>query len=122
MLKGLLVLLLFQGIGEATSHYSGLPIPGPVIGMILLFIYLQLSRSELSIGLGDAAHFMIRWLSLLFVPACVGFFFLIKIPNKQWVAVAGVIVISTLVTMIITAFLMKYLMAKSKRFKPKAEQ
>ncbi len=122
MLKGLLVLLLFQGIGEASSHYSGLPIPGPVIGMILLFIYLQLSSRELSTGLGDAAHFMIRWLSLMFVPACVGFFFLTKIPANQWLAVTGVIIISTLVTMIITALLMKYVMAKPKLSKPKAEQ
>lgn len=122
MLKGLLALLLFQGIGEAASHYSGLPIPGPVIGMILLFIYLQLSSSELSIGLGNAAHFMIRWLSLMFVPACVGFFFLTKVPANQWLPVTGVIVISTLVTIIITALLMKYVMAKPKLLKPKAER
>ena len=122
MLKGLFVLLLFQGIGEAVSHYSGLPIPGPVIGMILLFVYLQLSSRELSIGLGDAAHFMIRWLSLMFVPACVGFFFLTNIPTDQWLAVIGVIVLSTLVTMVITALLMKYLLAKPKPLTPEAEQ
>lgn len=122
MLKGLLALLLFQGIGEAASHYSGLPIPGPVIGMILLFVYLQFSSRELSGGLGDAAHFMIRWLSLMFVPACVGFFFLTKIPANQWPAVIGVIVISTLLTMVITALLMKYLTAKPKLLKPKMEQ
>lgn len=112
MLKGLLILLLFQGIGEASSYYSGLPIPGPVIGMVLLFVYLQLRSRELPLGLGDAAHLMIRWLSLMFVPACVGFFFLTKIAPDQWLAIIGVIVISTLVTMIVTALFMKYFMEK----------
>lgn len=117
MLKGLLVLLLFQGIGEVISHYSGMPIPGPVIGMILLFTSLQLSTHTLSAGLGEAAHFMIRWLSLLFVPACVGFFFLTTTPSSQWLAIAGVIVLATLVTMVVTATLMTHLLAKQSELK-----
>ena len=115
MLRGLLILLLLQGIGEAAVYFSGIPIPGPVIGMVLLFLALQLSNRELPTGLGEASHFMIRWLSLLFVPACVGFFFLATIETDQWLAVAGVIIFATLVTMILTALLMKYLLAKQQQ-------
>jgi len=117
MLKGLLVLLLFQGVGEAISHYSGIPIPGPVIGMILLFTALQLSPRTLPIGLGEAAHLMIRWLSLLFVPACVGFFFLTTTSTSQWLAITGVIVLATLLTMVATATLMAHLLAKQPELK-----
>jgi holin-like protein len=117
MLKGLLVLLLFQGIGEVISHYSGIPIPGPVIGMILLFTALQLSTHTFSTGLGEAAHLMIRWLSLLFVPACVGFFFLTTSSTSQWLAIVGVIVLATLVTMVVTATLMTHLLAKKPELK-----
>lgn len=117
MLKGLLVLLLFQGVGEAISHYSGISIPGPVIGMILLFASLQLSTHTLPTGLGEAAHFMIRWLSLLFVPACVGFFFLTTTSTSQWFAIVGVIVLATLVTMVVTATLMTHLLAKQSELK-----
>lgn len=127
MLKGFLTLLLFQGIGEALSHFTGLPIPGPVIGMLLLFGYLQFSGRELTSGLGDTAHLMIRWLSLMFVPACVGFFFLTNIASDQWLAIVAVVVISTLVTMVAAALLMKHLimqnlMADSKLSKKKAER
>jgi len=118
MLKGLMVLLLFQGVGEAISHYSGIPIPGPVIGMILLFTALQLSGRTLPTGLGEAAHLMIRWLSLLFVPACVGFFFLTTTSANQWLAIAGVIVLATLLTMVVTATLMTHLLAKQSEIKP----
>lgn len=117
MLKGLLVLLLFQGVGEVISHYSGIPIPGPVIGMILLFTALQLSTRTLPTGLGEAAHLMIRWLSLLFVPACVGFFFLTTTSTSQWLAIAGVVVLATLVTMVATSTLMNRLLAKQPELK-----
>lgn len=108
MLRGLLTLVLFQGIGEALVHLSRLPIPGAVIGMLLLLACLQLYHGELPNWLGEAGHFMIRWLSLLFVPACVGLFFLPHIETQQWLAVVGVIVLATLVTMIATALFMKW--------------
>lgn len=117
MLRGLLTLLLFQGIGEATVYLSDIPIPGPVIGMVLLFLALQLRNRGLPIGLGEASHFMIRWLSLLFVPACVGFFFLATIETNQWLAVTGVVIFATLITMIVTALFMKHVLAKHARVK-----
>ncbi len=112
MLRGLLTLLLFQGIGEATVYFSGAPIPGPVVGMLLLFLALQLSRIELPVWLGEAGHLLIRWLSLMFIPACVGFFFLSSIENNQWLAIAGVVLLATLITMVATAFLMERLLLK----------
>lgn len=115
MLRGFLALLIFQGIGEAAVYFSGIPIPGPVIGMVLLFLALQLSNQGLPIGLGEASHFMIRWLSLMFVPACVGFFFLATMETSQWLAITGAIIFATLVTMILTALLMKYLLTKQQK-------
>lgn len=113
MLRGLITLVLFQGIGEAIAHTSGVPIPGAVIGMLLLFVVLQFSGRELPTWLGEAGHFMIRWLSLLFVPACVGFFFMPAIDANQWLAVVGVIVAATLITMAVTALLMKWLIKQA---------
>jgi len=118
MLRGLLALLLFQGIGEAVVYFSKAPVPGPVVGMLLLFLTLQFSRIELPAWLGEASHFLIRWLSLMFIPACVGFFFLPTVETNQWLAIIGVIVLATLTTMVITAWLMKVLFIKST---PKAE-
>ena len=76
LLRGLAVLTLFQGIGEGISHIAGIPVPGPVIGMVLLFLALQFSHTETPAWLGRTGHSLIRCLSLMFLPACTGLFFL----------------------------------------------
>ncbi|MFY0080069.1 CidA/LrgA family protein, partial [Acinetobacter baumannii] len=44
-LTSLAILLVFQCLGEGTAQLLGLPIPGPVIGMLLLLIaFLSSSR------------------------------------------------------------------------------
>ena len=115
LLRGLIILLLYQGMGEAITHYSGIPIPGPVIGMILLFLTLNLSGRKISLrfkhtGLEHTAHLLIRGLPLMFIPACVGIFFLPNTQTDQWPAIVGVIVLSTLITLTATALLMKWLL------------
>lgn len=111
MLKGLLALLAFQGIGEGIVFLSNIPIPGPVIGMVLLFATLQLSGAETPDWLGRVGHFMIRWLSLMFLPACTGLFFLPDIATDQWPGIIGAMVIGTLSTMAVAALLMNKLMS-----------
>ena len=109
-LRGVLALVCFQGIGEAIVYISGAPIPGPVIGMILLFAVLQLTCTETPEWLGQTGYFMIRWLSLMFLPACTGLFFLPDIAVDQWPPIIGAMFIGTLLTMGIAGLLMKKLM------------
>lgn len=40
MICGLAILLIFQFFGEVVTRFIRGPIPGPVIGMILLLVYL----------------------------------------------------------------------------------
>ena len=40
-LRGLALLLLCQSAGEAVARAAHLPLPGPVIGLLLLFALLQ---------------------------------------------------------------------------------
>ncbi|MGF1546609.1 MAG: LrgB family protein [Thiotrichales bacterium] len=40
MLGALTVLLVFQLVGEVVVQWLGLPVPGPVCGMLLLFVAL----------------------------------------------------------------------------------
>lgn len=110
MLRGLFALVFFQGTGEAIVYLSGIPIPGPVVGMVLLFATLQLTRTETPGWLGETGHFMIRWLSLMFLPACTGLFFLPDITADQWLPIIGAMFLGTLITMAAAAFLMHRLM------------
>ena len=71
MLAAITLLLLFQLAGEAIALFFALPVPGPVIGMGLLFAALAL-RGGPSIELRGTAQNLLQHLSLLFVPAGVG--------------------------------------------------
>ena len=108
MIKGFLTLLVFQLLGESLAELGQLPIPGPVIGMLLLFIALRL-RGRVSAGLQQSSQGLIQNLTLLFLPAGVGIFFLPASVQQQWPAITAAIVGGTLVTMIATALILKAL-------------
>jgi putative effector of murein hydrolase LrgA (UPF0299 family) len=46
MLKGIITLLAFQFIGECIAKLFDLLVPGPVIGMVLLLIFLIIKKSS----------------------------------------------------------------------------
>ena len=46
MIEAILILLGCQLAGEAASRAFGLPVPGPVLGMALLFAALQLQEAS----------------------------------------------------------------------------
>ncbi|GGE29432.1 membrane protein [Pullulanibacillus camelliae] len=58
-------------IGNALQRTLSIPIPGSIIGMILLFLLL-LSGIVKKQWLGTGAHFLIRYLSLLLAPSVIG--------------------------------------------------
>ena len=68
MLSAFAILLLFQCLGEGMVFLLGLPVPGPVAGMLLLFASLLVWPS-LQERIEAAANELLRHLSLLFVPA-----------------------------------------------------
>ena len=62
-LQGLALLLLMQSAGEALSHFLQLPVPGPVVGMVLLLLALRWAPVQQAIA--PAAGFLLTHLSLL---------------------------------------------------------
>lgn len=71
MLHAFAVLLGLQLAGEALVRAVGSPLPGPVIGLVLLFVWL-VTKLPLPQETGAAADGILKHLSLLFVPAGVG--------------------------------------------------
>src|SRR5579871_2128187 len=68
MLQQLVMLMAFQAIGEAVVKVIGVPFPGPLCGMLLLLVYLQVvgGPSEQLAAVGST---LVDHLGLLFVPA-----------------------------------------------------
>ena len=99
------ILLVFQLIGEAVSKGLELPLPGPVVGMALLFLALVI-RGELPDGLKATAGGLLQHLSLLFVPAGVGVMMHLHLLRDEWVGITAALVVSTVATIAVTALVM----------------
>lgn len=99
------VLLVYQLVGEVISQSLELPLPGPVVGMALLFATL-LVRGKLADGLRDTAEGLLRHLSLLFVPAGVGVILHLHLIQSEWKAISAALIVSTIATIAVTALVM----------------
>jgi holin-like protein len=71
MIHALLAILICQLLGETAARALSVPLPGPVLGMILLVLALALSP-RLTATLRPTAQAILSHMSLLFVPAGVG--------------------------------------------------
>lgn len=117
MLESLAVLLLCQLLGELIVVYLNLPVPGPVIGMAILFFGLVL-YGKVPEKLSDTANGLLEQLSLLFVPAGVGVMTHLTLLGNQWLPLTASLVISTLLTITITGLLMQHLSRQAIRTEP----
>jgi holin-like protein len=100
MIAALMALLACQVAGELVARLLGLPIPGPVIGTILLFALL-LIRGRVPGALRDVARALLTNLSLLFVPAGVGIIQHLDRIRGEWVGILAALIGSTVLTMIV---------------------
>jgi holin-like protein len=107
MISALTQLLLFQLIGEVIARSLSLPVPGPVIGMVLLFIALSL-RGGPSEDVQRTSQNLLQHLSLLFVPAGTGIMIHLHRVADEWLPLLLSLVISTLATLVVTALVMKF--------------
>ncbi|MDO4799506.1 MAG: CidA/LrgA family protein [Bacillota bacterium] len=100
-LRQLALLLALWGIGEAISILIPL-IPGAILGMLLLSILLAtgLLKEEQIAGTGD---FFLKNIALFFVPAAIGLMTLSGLSLIDILILLAVAVLSTVVTMVVTA-------------------
>jgi len=108
MLKGIIILLAFQFLGECISKFFELLVPGPVIGMVLLVIFLMIKKSSFK-SLDHAASLHLRYLPLLFIPAAMGIITQLDILSKEFLAISVSLVFGTIIALAFSAKLMDFL-------------
>ena len=119
MIASLALILLAQLLGEATARGFGLPIPGPVLGMGLMFVFLILRDSARSPlprllppplvdgTLETIAKGLLANLSLLFVPAGVGVVGRLDLLKTQGAKLAVILLVSTAVSLFTTVLVFR---------------
>lgn len=105
MLEYLTLILACQLIGEFAVNTANIPFPGPVAGMILLFLFL-LIRGEIPEALSNVSGALLNNLSLMFVPAGVGVMVHFELLGTDAIPLSIALVVSTLLTIAITAVVM----------------
>ncbi|HAZ79685.1 MAG TPA: hypothetical protein DCX08_07090 [Porticoccaceae bacterium] len=103
---GLAVLVFFTWAGQALAAWFDISLPGPLIGMLLLLGILN-SSDTLTTLVRPTSDLLINNLSLLFIPACVGAFFLDDIIMAQFPNLLLAIILSTPLSIIFLVLLIK---------------
>ena len=110
MIASLSLILLCQLAGEVIVRGLGLPMPGPVIGLMFL-LSLLLARDRFAVfrrgplqgdGVESASRVLLANLSLLFVPAGVGVVQKLDLIAEHGIAIAAILAVSVVVTLLVT--------------------
>jgi holin-like protein len=101
------ILLACQLAGEVVTRLLRLPVPGPVLGMVILFCVLLVRRQvpdDLSVVTGG----LLQNLSLLFVPAGVGVMLHAQLLAENWMALSAALLLSAVITIVVTGVVMTW--------------
>ena len=115
VLRSFGILLLAQLAGEALHRALHLPLPGPVLGMALLALVLLLRKRAPDEALVKTSNGLLRWLGLLFVPAGAGVVANLGLLRAAWLPIAIALIVSTLLTIAVTALVMQVLLRRGER-------
>ncbi|OLP56454.1 hypothetical protein BJF92_10055 [Rhizobium rhizosphaerae] len=104
---GLTILLLFQLIGEILAYATHGAVPGPVIGMALIFLCLFLFKGQDRLKAFEthtlsASRLLLANLGVLFVPAGVGIVQHLDMVADRGPQLIATILLSTLATLLVT--------------------
>ncbi|WP_461534629.1 CidA/LrgA family protein [Spongorhabdus nitratireducens] len=107
-LGSLMILLLCLYLGEFISTLMNELLPGSILGMLLLAALLGSGLVRLS-WVESGANFLIRWMSLLFVPIGVGAIDHLELLHSSLVALLLCCIVGTVVVMAVAGWMFQWL-------------
>ena len=106
MIGAIALLLVCQLAGEVIHRLTGLPLPGSVIGMVLLLAWLAFVPKE-RLTLTQVTGWLTAHLSIMFVPAAVGVMEEGAILSRHGLGIVVAVTVSTLLTLAVTALVFR---------------
>jgi holin-like protein len=109
-LKGFALILLFYWMGTFV-HAVGVPVPGNVLGLVLLTaaLFARVVKVE---HVEEASKFLLAHMMLFFIPLLVGTVVFYRVLAEQFWPIAGSLVASTLTTLVATGWIVQTVRAK----------
>jgi holin-like protein len=106
-LTGLAALLLAQSLGEALTRLFHLGLPGPVLGLLIMGLALNVPAVRRPVS--AAADLLLAHLSLLFVPVGVGVMTHLGLLAQYGLRISLALVLSTWIGLAVTALVLRAL-------------
>lgn len=114
MLEAILRVTLWLAAGEAAARLAGVPLPGPVLG--LLGLYADMARRDaLPAPLTRLADGLLPNMAILFVPAGAGVVAHTELIQAEALPILGAVVAGTLTSIGVTAVAVERLAAWDQR-------
>ncbi|KSU10332.1 Antiholin-like protein LrgA [Lactococcus lactis] len=107
----LLIIFGFSFIGNVISNVFRLPVPGSILGMILLFLALQFKILEFR-HVDEAGSFLINNMTILFLPAGVGIMAKWNLISHFWAQIFLIVVGALIINMLILGKLVEWIKVK----------
>ena len=101
LLRQVCIIIGICFLGELLQKLFKIPIPGNVLGMIILFICLCLGIIKLEL-IKEISKFLLDHLAFFFIPSGVGLMACMNLLNGKWIAFSGICFITTVIIMVIT--------------------
>lgn len=111
ILRQLLTILIICIVGEVLNKVVHIPLPGSIIGMILLFVLLLLGIIKLKM-IEDISKFLLDHLAFFFIPAGVGLIAYVGILKKNLLPILVICFVTTFLVMIITGWTVQIIKRK----------
>lgn len=103
LLRQFLIILIICFIGEVLNKVVHIPLPGSIIGMILLFICLITGFIKLSM-IDEISRFLMDHLAFFFIPAGVGLMAYFGVLKSSILPILVICFVTTFVVMIVTGW------------------
>ena len=111
MIYGLTALIALQFLGELLAQWFLLPLPGPLVGMLLLFAGL-LVLGRVPEALTRTAGTLLQHMMLMFIPAVVGVMVHFDRVGREWQPFLIASVVGAAVTLVVTALTLRWMLRR----------
>lgn len=111
MIQAFAVLLVLQLVGELLVQSLGLPLPGPLVGMLLLF-GLLVWRGSVPEPLRKLGEVLLQNMMLLFIPAVAGVMMLFDRVAQEWLPFFVACIGGAAITLAVTALVLQALLRR----------
>lgn len=114
MIQAFAALLCCQLIGELIVRATHLPLPGPLLGMALLFVFF-VWHGAVPASIARASDRLFRHMMLFFIPIVSGVIAYGAQVATDWLPFAAACIVGAALTLVVTAAVLQWMLRRAEK-------